>query len=202
MKKTKWLMMFCTLVLMALPMVSRAETQWVVTPNHRSANLRSGPSMDYPVLAQIPYRTPVDVIYDIVGSSYAHCIANGQEGYIAWDLLADYEPEQPLPTPKKTATPPAEGAASPSFKGFKPALYEATVMPSNPSAFVNLRWTPSKNATVQDIYYQGQTLLVISENGIWSQVYDAQKHRSGFMMSSFLRYQPAPGAQDANPLAN
>ena len=174
MKKRIRLFSLLLVTLIMLPTLAFADTKWVETPNGKSVNMRVGPSMDDAVLTRVPYAAAVDVIYDLLGSSYLHCEYKGYNGYIQARYLADYEPERQGP--------------SISYNKFKPTLYLATVVPSNPSSYVNMRWAPDKGVKVQDIYYNAQILLVLAEDGTWSQVYDFENHKSGFMMSSFLRY--------------
>ena len=73
-----------------------------------------------------------------------------------------------------------------SFKGFASTYYTASVRPSTPSGYVNMRWAPSKSTAVQQIYYAGETLQVIADNGTWCQVYDTSRNICGFMMKQFL----------------
>ena len=58
--------------------------------------------------------------------------------------------------------------------------------PSTPSGYVNMRWAPSKSTAVHEVYYSGDTLQVIADNGTWCQVYDASRNICGFMMKQFL----------------
>ncbi|MEG0269709.1 MAG: SH3 domain-containing protein [Clostridia bacterium] len=201
MKKRILFLALLLVMLTMLPTLAMADTLWVNTPNAKSVNLRMGPSMDDAVLVRVPYGEPVEVIYDFVGSSYFHCQYQQYDGYIQASYLSDFRPDTPRPFPQPTKRPGPKPTRNPdhanptvksiSYNKFQPELYLATVVPSNPSSFVNMRWAPDKSVKVQDIYYNAQTLLVIAENGTWSQVYDLENHKSGFMMSSFLRYYAA-----------
>ena len=189
MKKRIRLFSLLLVTLIMLPTLAFADTKWVETPIGKSVNMRVGPSMDDAVLTRVPYAAAVDVIYDLLGSSYLHCEYKGYNGYIQARYLADYEPERQGPSPAPTKKPSSgKPSTSISYNKFKPTLYLATVVPSNPSSYVNMRWAPDKGVKVQDIYYNAQILLVLAEDGTWSQVYDFENHKSGFMMSSFLRY--------------
>ncbi len=185
------------LLLLLLPSLALAQTMYVVTPNKKSVNMRSGPTLEDPVIVQIPYGEAVTNHNDFVGSSFLHCSYKGHNGYIMARYLSTAKPKptpKPVnPTPKPTAQPTS------MFDGFAPQVYLASVKPSNPSTYVNLRWGPSKSTPVQCVYYAGQTLLVLASNGSWCQVYDLNSHVSGFMMSSFLVYSSPydPGAVGA-----
>ena len=56
----------------------------------------------------------------------------------------------------------------------------------NPSGYVNMRWAPSKSTSVHEVYYAGDMLQVIADNGTWCQVYDTSRNICGFMMKQFL----------------
>ena len=65
--------------------------------------------------------------------------------------------------------------------------YTAAVCPSTPTGFVNLRWAPSKNASIEGVRHSGDTLTVLAENTYWAQVYDEETNTCGFMLKSFLK---------------
>ena len=89
----------------------------------------------------------------------------------------------PKPKPTKTATP---TQSSSLYDNFSRCDYSATVRPSSPGGYVHLRWAPSKKQPVQQDYYNGSTLHVIAQNGVWCQVYDEDDQVAGFMMAEFL----------------
>lgn len=49
-----------------------------------------------------------------------------------------------------------------------------------------MRWAPSKSTSVHEVYYAGDMLQVIADNGTWCQVYDTSRNICGFMMKQFL----------------
>lgn len=207
MVKRKTLRILAALMLaVMLPTLAAAETKWIETPNGKGANMRSGPSEEFDRITVVPYACAVDVVYDILGSSYAHCFYNGVEGYIYADYLADYEPEviEPgsyqtpwpvAPTVSPTRRPSGGGQAKETYGTFEAKLYMASVTPSKSGSFVNMRWAPSDSAEICAQYYNGAALLVIAENGTWSQVLDLDAMRCGFMMSRFLQYSGEYGGQ-------
>ena len=133
MKKRIRLFSLLLVTLIMLPTLAFADTKWVETPNGKSVNMRVGPSMDDAVLTRVPYAAAVDVIYDLLGSSYLHCEYKGYNGYIQARYLADYEPERQGPSPAPTKKPSSgKPSTSISYNKFKPTLYHATVVPSIP----------------------------------------------------------------------
>lgn len=184
--KKRALGIFFTLVLLGsivLAAPAMAVTMYVYTSNGKSLNVRDYPSKDGRVISSLPYGSAVDVDEGFVGSSWAHVLLSGVDGYCMYRYLVDYKPG-PKPKPTQTASP---TTGSDLYSGFTECYYNASVRPSSPGGFVHMRWAPSKNQRVHRDYYNGDTLLVIAQNGVWCQVYDEQSNRSGFMMASFLR---------------
>ena len=162
-----------------------SSTMYVYTSNGKSLNMRDYPSMDGNVITSIPYGAKVSVDYDFVGSSWVSVTYKSTTGYCMSRYLSTTKPN-PGPSPTKKPTP---TQASGLYDDFTSCYINVTVRPSTPGGFVHLRWAPSKNQSIQRDYYNGTELVVISQNGTWSQVYDAQNNASGFMMTSFLSTQ-------------
>lgn len=152
-----------------------AMVYYVNTANKKSLNMRSSTDLGNNILTSIPNGAAV-VVYEFLDSNtWAHIGYGGRDGYVMTRYLSLTPPStQPSTT------------ESLSFKDFKSTYYLASVKPSTPSGYVNMRWAPSKSTAVHDIYYSGSTLQVIAESKTWCQVYDTQKNICGFMMKEFL----------------
>ena len=152
-----------------------AMVYYVNTANKKSLNMRSSTDLGNNILTSIPNGAAV-VVYEFLSSNtWAHIGYGGRDGYVMTRYLSLTPPStQPSTT------------ESLSFKDFKSTYYLASVKPSTPSGYVNMRWAPSKSTAVHDIYYSGSTLQVIAESKTWCQVYDTQKNICGFMMKEFL----------------
>ena len=152
-----------------------AMIYYVNTANKKSLNMRSSTDLGNNILTSIPNGAAV-VVYEFLNSNtWAHIGYGGRDGYVMTRYLSL--------TPPSTQPSTAESL---SFKDFKSTYYLASVKPSTPSGYVNMRWAPSKSTAVHDIYYSGSTLQVIAESKTWCQVYDTQKNICGFMMKEFL----------------
>ena len=152
-----------------------AMVYYVNTANKKSLNMRSSTDLGNNILTSIPNGAAV-VVYEFLNSNtWAHIGYGGRDGYVMTRYLSL--------TPPSTQPSTAEIL---SFKDFKSTYYLASVKPSTPSGYVNMRWAPSKSTAVHDIYYSGSTLQVIAESKTWCQVYDTQKNICGFMMKEFL----------------
>lgn len=152
-----------------------AMVYYVNTANKKSLNMRSSTDLGNNILTSIPNGAAV-VVYEFLNSNtWAHIGYGGRDGYVMTRYLSL--------TPPSTQPSTAESL---SFKDFKSTYYLASVKPSTPSGYVNMRWAPSKSTAVHDIYYSRSTLQVIAESKTWCQVYDTQKNICGFMMKEFL----------------
>lgn len=194
------------LLMLAMPLTAMAETMYINTPNGGGVNLRNGPSTDDEILTSIAYGEPVNVIETLMGSSWVNIEYDGYYGYVSMRYLSNYPPTpgplptfvprpiptvMPLPTVRPTQKPSGgsslEKTLADMYKNFRAVDYEAVVVPSTPSTYVNLRWAPSKSAPVRAQYWANTTLYVFNDNGTWSEVYDAATNTNGYIMSMFLR---------------
>lgn len=174
------LLALALVVALCVPMVisayaDNALVYYVNTANKKPLNMRSSTDLGNNLITTIPNGTAV-VVYEFLNSNtWAHIGYGGQDGFVMTRYLSLSQPSTD------------SGAAETiSFKDFKATYYLASVKPSTPSGYVNMRWAPSKSTAVHDIYYAGSTLQVIAETQTWCQVYDTQKNICGFMMKSFL----------------
>ena len=183
--KRKWLSLIALVMVAVLftPVIALGGTNifYVDTANKKSLNMRSDCTMGDNIIANIPYRAEVTVFEFLAGDAWARVEYNGRTGFVMSRYLS--------------GTRPASGGGSGggssssttiSYKGFTPTNYTAAVRPSNPSGYVNMRWAPSKSTSVHEVYYAGETLQVIADNGTWCQVYDTSRNICGFMMKQFL----------------
>ena len=183
--KRKWLSLIALVMVAVLftPVIALGGTNifYVDTANKKSLNMRSDCTLGDNIIANIPYRAEVTVFEFLAGDAWARVEYNGRTGFVMSRYLS--------------GTRPASGGSSGggssssttiSYKGFTPTNYTAAVRPSNPSGYVNMRWAPSKSTSVHEVYYAGETLQVIADNGTWCQVYDTSRNICGFMMKQFL----------------
>ncbi|MDD2648104.1 MAG: SH3 domain-containing protein [Eubacteriales bacterium] len=168
------------LVVTAMPLMgATAETNYyVVTSNQKGLNLRSDTSTDATVITVIPYGAKVGWIGLTENKSWAAVYYGDHNGYVMVRYLSKKKPAEP-----KKETP----VTSSTYKTFEAADYYATVTPSTPTGYVNLRWAPSKSTEIHGRYHQGSTLRVIAENDSWAQVLDEATMTCGYMLKNFLR---------------
>ena len=183
--KRKWLSLIALVMIAVLctPVIALGGTNifYVDTANKKSLNMRSDCTLGDNIIANIPYRAEVTVFEFLAGDAWARVEYNGRTGFVMSRYLSGTRP----------ASGGSNGGGSSSsttisYKGFTPTNYTAAVRPSNPSGYVNMRWAPSKSTSVHEVYYAGETLQVIADNGTWCQVYDTSRNICGFMMKQFL----------------
>lgn len=176
--------LIAALVLIVVAACAMGQTMYVDTPNHRALNLRNS---DDEVIAQIPYRTALE-IYDRSYIDSQRVIVNykGMEGYVYLRYLSTTRPSASSSSSSSSSS--TSGKDSTIFDSMKRVSpYTVSVCPKTPTSFVNLRWAPSKNAAVECVRYNGDTLTVLAENTYWAQVYDEETNTCGFMLKSFLK---------------
>lgn len=109
-----------------------AMVYYVNTANKKSLNMRSSTDLGNNILTSIPNGAAV-VVYEFLNSNtWAHIGYGGRDGYVMTRYLSL--------TPPSTQPSTAESL---SFKDFKSTYYLASVKPSTPSGYVNMRWAPS-----------------------------------------------------------
>ena len=171
-------LVLCLPVLAAATTSSASRVYYVDTANHKSLNLRSSCDLGDNIIGSIPYRAAVTVYDFYASNTWVWVEYNGKSGYVMSRYLSPWQP----------AVDPGQGGSDTaiSYANFQPTFYTVSVRPSNPSGYVNMRWAPSKSTAVHQIYYAGEVLQVIADNGTWCQVYDTSRNLCGFMMKEFL----------------
>ena len=155
--------------------------------NGKALNVRSGPGKDFPVIQRIPYGDPIYV----VGETYPGWLQLNDVGYVQAALTCrDY------PGPYVPPTPGSGGSGSSDtnvnyndlFAGARQVTpYTITLTATRTSKGVaNVRWAPSKKATLLRAYPTGTQVQVFAELNNWYQVYDAATNSVGFVNSAYV----------------
>ena len=155
-------------------------TLYVDTTNGGNLRMRARPDTNSPQVTSLKNGTALK-LYSYANSQWAYVGYKDYYGYCMIRYLSD------VPPGKKPAVTLAPAATQNLYENFVPANYWVLVNPSVPTGFVNLRWAPSLDAPVQNIYYANTMLRVIFTNGTWCQVIDEQNNLCGFMMSAYMK---------------
>ena len=190
MKKRIMLLLSLAVILVGITIapLASASTCYVYTSNGKGLNFRSDYTMDANnIMGSIPYGAKVEVLDFLESDYWAQVSYNGRTGYVMTRYLV------PNPPPAKKPSNNSGGGSSSNkstagldFSSFVDAQYNATIRPSAPGGFVNLRWAPSKSMTIRERMYDGQTLEVLAQDKTWAQVRLPDTGRVGFVMRSFL----------------
>ena len=129
---------------MCTPVIALGGTNifYVDTANKKSLNMRSDCTMGDNIIASIPYRAEVTVYEFLAGDAWARVEYNGLMGFVMTRYLSGTRPASGGSGGSGGGS---SSSTAISYKGFTPAYYTATVKPSNPSGYVNMRWAPSKS---------------------------------------------------------
>ncbi len=147
----------------------------IKTPNNTAMNLRSGPGMNYGVIAQFP------------GDRYVSVLAKGNgwwcvsiDGYVGF-MSSDYLAEGLVVARDLAADTPSAGAAA----------YAEVSNPRTTQA-LNLRQYASTASMVLDKLYNGRRLWVNEQGTEWCSVTDQSTGISGYVMTQFVSLHNLP----------
>lgn len=150
---------------------------YVSTPDGRRLHMRSKPSANASVVTDLPNNTQV-TLFSYVNSDWAYVAYRSYFGYCAVSFLSET-----LGGP--SVFPVIDDGDI--YADFVAADHIVETDPTSPTGFVNLRWAPSINASVQTIYYAGERLYVLATNGTWSQVFNEATRECGFILDMYLK---------------
>ncbi|MBO5537205.1 MAG: SH3 domain-containing protein [Clostridia bacterium] len=152
-----------------------SATLYYVTGNR--VRVRSGPGTDYDIVSHLDRGDKIDVISTSGGWARMTLYSGSDEGYISTKYISRNKPSARISTDVYNTT-------SQSYNTFNTANYYVIVNPVN--NYVNMRWEASKASPVRRVYFYGERLKVLAENGSWCQVYDETTGEVGFIMKSLL----------------
>ena len=191
-----------TAIVMALALVllaaaAMAETYYVKTGDGKTVNVRYTDDTAHAVLAQLKYRTKVNVLAFTKGGTWALVTYDGKtldgdnyygDAYIMAKYLVRYKPEPYSGGGKdkeKATDTSSLNALFSKAKIVEP--YRITVRPTRASGQVNVRWAPSKASTLLRAFPSGAELTVIAELGTeWFQVEDPDSGVVGFLNKAYI----------------
>ena len=149
--------------------VSSGSTAMVTAANGKPVNMRSGPSMNYPVLGSIAPMT--DVLVLLKGNGFWQISYNGQTGFMSSVYLKENGDD-----------------------GIRPVITNGyLIVNSTNGGKVNLRAQPSTSAKVLMKYDNGTRLEVIEGGLTWCKVYGKSSGLTGYIMTRFTTVYGLPG---------
>ena len=143
----------------------------IKTPNNGMMNMRSGPSMNDPVIQQFPGDSYVSVIAK--GKDWWYVSANGIAGFMSDDYL------------KEGLHAARDLSANKSTLSSSQAAYAVVSNPKSTQA-LNLRQFDSTASRVLDKLYNGRKLWINDFGSEWCAVTDQVTGISGFVMTKYI----------------
>ena len=190
---SKRLLALVAIMVMIMTMFAFATTasawEWRYShcSNGKPLNIRSGPGKEYSVLTKVPYGEQIGVDHDL-GNGWSEVYVGSQNiGYAMTSLMSKTQPGPYVP-PKKDETKTDTNTYNSLFSQAKlVAPYTITLTTTQNSKVANVRWAPSKNATLLARYNAGEQLTVIAELGTkWFQVQDSDTGAVGFVNVAYV----------------
>lgn len=157
--------------------------------NGKPLNVRSGPGKNYEKIGSIPYGQEVPIDHD-VGDGWCEIVWGSVPGFVMKSLTTGTYPGPYVP-PKKEETTPAvtpQDSYNTLFSNAKLVIpYEVTLKATQSSkGMANVRWAPSKQATLLRAYPAGTRVQVLAEMDKWYQVYDSVNNIVGFVNVAYV----------------
>ena len=153
--------------------------------NGKPLNIRSGPGKEYESIGKVPYG---EAIY-VIGETYPGWLQLNDVGYVQAALTCkNYPGPYVPPTPGSGSSSDANVNYNDLFAGARQVIpYTITLTATRTSKGVaNVRWAPSKKATLLRAYPTGTQVQVFAELNNWYQVYDAATNSVGFVNSAYV----------------
>ncbi len=210
---TKRLLSLALIAMMLVMFIPAAQASWTmfVSPSSGSTvNLREAPSTDSKLLVQVPYGTPVTVVYVSNGWAYIdYNIGSIGYGYMMVKYLSNnYIAPGPANMKKTNNTSSQQQSSSQKtgngdlavhyqnmneqFRSFRLVLNHFTVYgkPERASGWSNLRFAPNEKATLIRQVRRNDMLTVIGETDRWYQVEDPTTGKVGYISRFYVSTSP------------
>ena len=138
--------------------------------NGKPLNIRSGPGKEYESIGKVPYG---EAIY-VIGETYPGWLQLNDVGYVQAALTCRDYPGPYVPSPKPAGSTTSEPGYNSIFATARLVTpYTVTLTATrNSRGVANVRWAPSKKATLLKTLPAGTQVQVIAEMGKWYQVTD------------------------------
>lgn len=171
-----------------VPSAMAWEWRYSHCSNGKPLLCREGPGKEYNVIGSFPYGEQIGVARDL-GNGWSEVYWGSQGiGYCMTSLMSRTQPGPytPSPTPSTTTTTDAYNNLFKQAKLVNP--YTITLNATkNSQGSANVRWAPSKKATLLAKYAPGAQVKVIAELGTkWFQVQDPNTGAVGFVNVAYV----------------
>lgn len=168
------------------PPLNDGEQYAIVNSDASTLNLRSGPSTNYGIIAEIPKGTKIVVTN--YGSTWCAVRWGSLTGYVMTEYLSfDSVPtDPPAVSPTPTNTPATPLPTTEIIADEAPASEPLTAWINTTVSAVNLRQTGADSAAVLASIPAGDCITVLEQGGTWSRV--AYHAMTGYVYSQHISY--------------
>ena len=168
---------------------SAIYTVYSACENGKPLNVRSGPGKQYEVIGSISYGEQIPIDHD-VGNGWLEVVWGSVPGYVMKSLTVRNNPGKYVPPTnkdtKKTEEE-SEGYNSLFSSAKLVSPYTVTLKATQASkGLANLRWAPSKSATLLKSFPEGSQVTVLAELKNWYQVSDPVSGVVGFINTAYV----------------
>lgn len=179
-------------LVMAVSAFTTSATAWEwrysCCSNGKPLHVRSGPGKEYPSIDEVPYGQQIGVDHDL-GNGWSEVYVGSQGvGYCMTSLMSRRQPGPYVP-PAPQDNPSAEDTYNNLFSQARLVTPYTVTLHSTPNSRngANVRWAPSKKATLLARYVEGSRVTVIAELGAnWFQVQDPDTGAVGFVNIAYV----------------
>ena len=210
-KKLLSLALIAMMLTMFIPAAQASWTMYVSPSSGSTVNLREAPSTDSRLLFQVPYGTPVTVVYVTNGWAYIdYNIGSIGYGYMMVKYLSNNYIAPGPANMKKTNNNSSQQQQQQSnqntnndlaihyqnmneqFRSFRLVQNHFTVYgkPERASGWSNLRYAPNEKATLIRQVRRNDMLTVIGETDRWYQVEDPTTGKVGYISRFYVSTSP------------
>jgi uncharacterized protein YgiM (DUF1202 family) len=155
--------------------------------NGKPLNVRSGPGKNYDIVGKYDYGEAIAIDHDL-GNGWSEVVWGSVPAYVMTSLITRTYPGKYDPSKQKSAATTATGLNAIFEKAKFVTPYTVTLQPTRTSkGSANVRWAPSKSATLLKAYGSGTQMTVLAEFGSnWYQVQDPVAGTVGFVNTAYV----------------
>lgn len=168
-----------------VPTASAYYAVYSACPNGKPLNVRSGPGKNYDVIGSFKYG---EAIY--VTRRVGEWLELNDYGYVQASLTTSVYPGTKPNPDKKPSEKPAEKEITLNSifsKALSVAPYTVTLQATrNSKGVANVRWAPTKKATLLKTYNPGAQVTVLATMDNWYQIYDSVNNVAGFVNTAYV----------------
>lgn len=156
--------------------------------NGKPLNVRSGPGKNYAVIGEYAYGEAIAIDHDL-GNGWSEVIRGSVPGYVMTALITKTYPGKYDPSKHESGGETSGSGLNSIYQKARLVTPYTVILEATRTSkgLANVRWAPSKNATLLKAYTSGTQVTVIAEfDGNWYQVQDPVSGAVGFVNRAYI----------------